>query len=214
MPRYSKDLVLVSMSRLFLSATVRQYIDGYRALYISFCILCAFSDPEFIIMFAWPYGLAAAVAVILWTLLEYALGLHSSYRTIGQYTGYVAGLLPVIFVARMLLDFRKKYKVMEVRYALQQGMLLALVAALGIAVFFFFYTQHIHPEWLDYQLQDGIARLQAQEVAPKDIEQYKLDFQRTQQQGVIPALYYFLSTSIMITVMSVVLGMFMQKRLF
>lgn len=106
------------------------------------------------------YGIGTGVALILWILLEYLLGLHSAYLFFGQYPG----LLGVwILLAGILLGIRRHKQHAEPPFAapdvLMTGLYITIFATLVSAVFLMFYYESIHPELLEAFKEQHVSDL-------------------------------------------------------
>lgn len=98
------------------------------------------------------YGLIAGFATCLWMLAEYALGLHTRYLDLWQYTD-AASFLVFIVPLWMLLKQQQAALAPGEPLPLWEGLLrsmfTSLIAALVIYVFVVAYTLFINPAWVD-----------------------------------------------------------------
>lgn len=96
------------------------------------------------------YGVAAALGVFLWTMLEFALGFHTSRAEVGRYTGFVALIFPVAAVAAAILSARRdKSGVISFGEGFSQGLGVAAIFSLLGAVSVWLYFTAINPGFLD-----------------------------------------------------------------
>lgn len=94
------------------------------------------------------YGGLIALAVALWTLLEFALGFHGPRAEVGRYTGFLAIAFPV---AGISLALREERRSRGGELSFLQGLALgtataAVLSVLG-AAFIWGYFVFINPEF-------------------------------------------------------------------
>ena len=109
------------------------------------------------------YGLWAALALCDWTLLEFALGFHTTRLAVGQYTNWGIEVIFAVMLYRLLqqrLHSLQRYW-LPVWEAMLYGLLASLVAALVFYIFLNLYKFFLNPSWLDLQLEWKVARLRA-----------------------------------------------------
>jgi len=106
------------------------------------------SSPE---MF---YGVLCALAMSLWTLLEYALGFHTTSPEIGQYSGFVTILFPIIFIY-VAMDEYQSTTHMPLRFldGINIGFRIALYSAILFTIFLLIYSTYINPHWIETTLE-------------------------------------------------------------
>ncbi|MDI1334876.1 MAG: DUF4199 domain-containing protein [Lacunisphaera sp.] len=119
------------------------------------------------------YGLTAGAGVCLWTLGEFLLGFHTTRLAIGAYSGFLAGVIPLVTL--FLLLKAKRAASPDGRLTLWPGVKSGLHAAFisGVIVygFMFLYSNFINPGWMDHALDWRVARLRADgvtEIAIRD----------------------------------------------
>ena len=109
------------------------------------------------------YGLLGGAAMILWTLVEYALGVHNTRFPLGQYTGWGVEIILLVMLWRFL---RLKFALLN-RYwlpaweGLLYGALTSFVASLVFCTFLNVYVNFINPEWPDLYIEWQVARMRA-----------------------------------------------------
>jgi len=107
------------------------------------------------------YGLAASLAMSVWTLVEFWTGLHATRIELGHYLNWVTDLIPAAFLYLLLQQRfatlpRYWFPVWE---GMLYGLLASLVAALGYYVFLNLYLHVINPTFVDSQLDWKVAQL-------------------------------------------------------
>ena len=109
------------------------------------------------------YGLVAGAAMIAWTLLEYAAGVHNTRFALGDYTSWGSEVILLIMLWRLL---RMKFALLN-RYWLPAweagwyGAAASLVAGLVFYCFLNVYLTWINPEWPDLHLEWRVAQMRA-----------------------------------------------------
>jgi len=99
------------------------------------------------------YGLIIGIGVSLWVLIEFALGFHTTRLDIGQYSGYLAIIIPIIALYFGLLDKKKELKKkFTFGEGVKSGFLMSVFAGLLLVLFFLLYALAINPAWVDNAL--------------------------------------------------------------
>jgi len=91
------------------------------------------------------YGLLAAAGGASWTLVEYALGFHTTRLETGRYSGFVAILFPILAIVFALKAARSERGALSFREGMMQGAAVTLVQATAGAVFIWLYFTLINP---------------------------------------------------------------------
>lgn len=107
------------------------------------------------------YGLLGGAAMIGWTLLEYALGLHNTHFALGRFTGWGAEVILLVMLWRMLrvkVERLNRYW-MPAWEGMFYGMLASFVAGLVFYTFLNVYVTFINPEWPDLYLEWQVAQM-------------------------------------------------------
>jgi hypothetical protein len=91
------------------------------------------------------FGLLAAGGVAAWTLVEFALGFHTTRLEVGRYTGFVGLLFPVLAVVLALRSARRARGSLGFGQGLLEGLAVtAMFAVLG-GVFLWLYYAVVNP---------------------------------------------------------------------
>lgn len=96
-------------------------------------------------------GAVIGCAVIIWMLIEYVLGFHSSRIYIGEWSGYGAWAVFLIALWIALRAKRKQFADRALTWIRGAffGVVVSLPAALLIASFLFLYHLFINPSWTE-----------------------------------------------------------------
>ena len=120
--------------------------------------------PEF------KYGLLGGVAVCLWIALEYALGLHTTRPQLGEYTGLLSNVIPLVML--YLLLQKKRAAIYDGRLSLGAGIwssvLACFAASLLVYSFLSGYTHFLNPTWIDQALELKVTAWRATDQTTAD----------------------------------------------
>lgn len=118
------------------------------------------------------YGLIIGLGVAAWIMLEFALGFHGRNIQIGQYSGYVAGIIPIVALWFAVGEKREKFYggSMTIMQGLKMSFLISLLAGVIMAVFMFIYIQYINPAFIEYGLELQIEALRQQGLTEDEIQ--------------------------------------------
>ncbi len=99
------------------------------------------------------YGLIIGLGVSLWVLVEFLLGFHTTRMEIGEFTGYLSVIIPILSLYSGL--FAKRMENLFITYwqLVKAGMMMVIIGALIISLFMGLYNSVIHPGWVE----EGIA---------------------------------------------------------
>lgn len=95
------------------------------------------------------FGLLAGGGMFGWTVLEYALGWHTTRADIGAFTGFVAILFPIATIILAIRGERRdRDGAIAFGRAFAQGMGVAAIFSLGAAIGIWLYLVAINPDFL------------------------------------------------------------------
>jgi len=94
---------------------------------------------------ALAYGGAAAGGVAAWSLLEFALGFHTTQAEVGRYTGFVGLVFPVIAIILALRAARRARGGLTFVQGVADGMRATVVFAVFGTVFLWLYYAAVNP---------------------------------------------------------------------
>ncbi|MFD1615711.1 DUF4199 domain-containing protein [Gelatiniphilus marinus] len=107
------------------------------------------------------YGIYALISGFLFFGAPFLLGMEVDYDY-GELIGYTAMILSLLFVFFGIKHYRDKVnngKVSLVK-AIAVGMLIALFAAVGVALFDYIYTTQINPDFASQYLEYSIKKME------------------------------------------------------
>lgn len=117
------------------------------------------------------YGLWVGGIVVVYAMLEFAVGLHGKYLSIGQYSGY---LRYVVLAAGIFVGVKESRdlagRISYVR-ALGIGICISLVAAAIITVFEILYVEFINPGFTQDYIDFNLGQLEAANASPEKISE-------------------------------------------
>jgi hypothetical protein len=120
------------------------------------------------------YGLFAGFGTCVWMLLEYALGLHTRYLDLWQYTDACSTLVLIVSLYLLLRKRRTDLPpgtIVSLWRPIGSAVLASLVAACIIYVFTTAYSLWINPGWVDAVLNWKVAKWRAAGMAEAEIRQ-------------------------------------------
>jgi len=96
------------------------------------------------------FGVLAGISLILWTLVQYALGFHTIYFRAGQISGY--GVYVILFVS-LWLGLREKKEDYQghfsVRHGMREAVLQLMITATLASAFQVIYDYKINKLWVE-----------------------------------------------------------------
>lgn len=93
-------------------------------------------------------GLLVGIGTGLWMWLEYALGLHTTYASVGRWTGLLSIAAPFVGLIGALRRIRRRDGALLFRTGVPHVAILSLGATCAMALMSAVYAQWIHPTWL------------------------------------------------------------------
>lgn len=116
------------------------------------------------------YGVYLGIAMCLYTIFMWLIGLDTKYLAAGQYLDIAVIILPLGFT---FLAIWKKSKETELTFfkRIRCGLIVNLVSFLIYAPFLSIYHHFINPDWLKYVLALKEKEMTAQNIAPEKINE-------------------------------------------
>ncbi len=116
------------------------------------------------------YGLYALVSGFVLFGLPFFIGMGIDFEY-GELLGYSAMLISLSFVFFGIKHFRDHHNKGQLAFkrALAIGMLIAICAALGVAIFDYVYTTQINPDFEAQYIEQSIAKMKAT-LSPEDLK--------------------------------------------
>jgi hypothetical protein len=116
------------------------------------------------------YGVGFGLATCTWTLIEYALGFHTTHIAAGQVSSYVALVLPLAFVVLAGLAARREAGALTFTRALGVALVVMLVGDTITTPFLWAYHHFILPDWLERLTDYERAKMLLAGTAPADVD--------------------------------------------
>lgn len=114
---------------------------------------------------ALTYGLLAAAGGAAWTLIEYALGFHTTRLETGRYTGFAAIVFPILAIWLALKAARAEHGGrLSFGQGLKQGAAVSAVQAVAGALFFLVYFTIVNPRFFDALAASGQTSTAGEQV--------------------------------------------------
>ena len=159
------------------------------------------------------YGLASGMAMGLYATLEFAVGLHGRYLSIGQYAGYLRYVILFLGVFLGVKNVRDQQLGGAISYGkiLQTGLVISLVAGVIVTIYEIVYLEYINPGFMDDYVQFVIAGMResgATEAAIGALREQAKSWGTFQAQVV----FYLGETFVLGLLFSLVLGGIMKKQ--
>ncbi|MEK6921514.1 MAG: DUF4199 domain-containing protein [Nanoarchaeota archaeon] len=99
------------------------------------------------------FGLIIGLGVSLWVLIEFLLGFHTTRMEMGQFTGYLSVIIPILALYYGLTERYIQEPTITYWQTVKVGMTMVIIAAIIISLFMALYNTTIHPDWVE----EGIA---------------------------------------------------------
>jgi len=161
------------------------------------------------------YGLYSLVAgfVLFGTPFLFGMEVGNEY---GEVFGYLAMVLSLVFVYFGVKHYRDKENkgAVSLGKAIGIGMLIALFAAIGVAIFDYVYTTQINPDFASEYLEQSLAEMEKTLSAEEfKIKSAELTKQMTDYGGSgFMAFMMFASVMIIGFIMSLISGLILQRK--
>ena len=157
------------------------------------------------------YGLYIGIATIIYVFFEFYLSSVLNRPDLGTYTGAIAILIPIIGLIYGLKEKKKTlHGTLTFKQAVKSGFYISLVAALLNAVFVFIYIS-LKPDVMQNYFDYLRETMQENGASEEDISAQLELVQKTFTPG-IQALYFFVSTTVVGTIISGLIGIFYRNK--
>lgn len=161
------------------------------------------------------YGLYALIAGFLLFGAPFLFGMDVGFEY-GEVLGYSAMVLSLLFVFFGIKHYRDKESGGKVSLgkAIVIGMLIAVFAGIGVAIFDYLYTTQINPDFAAEYLEQSLTRMEQNLSA----EEYKVKSAELRQQMTdyggsgFMAMLMFISVLIIGFIVSLISGLILQRK--
>ena len=141
------------------------------------------------------YGLLCGTGLSLWILIEFALGFHTTFLEIGQYSGYFSIIVPIIIIYVALKEQSLRINGrLSVKEGINTGFQIAIYSAALFTLFLYVYNNYINPEWLNSLVEWERKKLLLGGASDDEIERF-MDQNRRMNNAVGQGVMSFISTT-------------------
>ncbi len=101
------------------------------------------------------YALFNSAGICIWVLVEYLLGFHSTRMEIGQYTGYLANVIPITMLFLAIRERREKLNggTLTFGQGMKTGIIISLITAVITTIFMYVYLTAVNPEFMNLGME-------------------------------------------------------------
>ncbi|MBI2428333.1 MAG: DUF4199 domain-containing protein [Ignavibacteriales bacterium] len=147
------------------------------------------SNPEIL------YGALCALAMSVWTLIEFALGFHTTSPEIGQYSGFVSIIFPIVFIYVALHDHQTNAGTpLPYLDGINIGFRIAFFSALLFTIFLFTYSTYINPDWVATTIEWQRKKLILGGATDDEIEKF-MEQNRQMNNSLAQTIMTFISST-------------------
>lgn len=131
----------------------------------------------------------------VWTLIEFALGFHTTSPGIGQYSGFVSIIFPVVFIYVAIHDRQTDLKIpLPFFDGINIGFRLAFFSALLFTIFLFVYSTYINPDWIATTVEWQRKKLILNGATDDEIEKF-MEQNRQMNNSLAQTIMTFISST-------------------
>ncbi len=116
------------------------------------------------------YGIAFALIVVAYVILEHFLGLNTTNHAVGEYSRFGGVLVPILGILFGLIAKRRELGWMTIGQGVKSGFIIALAQTTLTTIWFLIYPNLINPEFYSTMFAHEAQKLAAQGLAPSEIE--------------------------------------------
>lgn len=159
------------------------------------------------------YGLLVGVIVGIYSMIEYAIGLHGKYLEYGQYTGYVRYVLLAAGVFIGVRDTRDGERNGSISFwpAVWVGIRISFVAAAIITISELIYIQFVNPGFTDDYIAFAVAKLKAANATVEEINNI-LAQSEAWRSTLWQIIFYMGETMALGIIFSIIAGAILKKK--
>lgn len=159
------------------------------------------------------YGILTAIGIAIYSTLEFAVGLHGKYLSIGQYVGYLRYVVLFIGLFLGIQKVRDAVPGGEITFlqGLWAGIIISVVAGLIVTCFERFYLEFINPGFFDTWIQFTVDEMKKKGASVAAMNEA---FQQAQvwRSPWIQWSIYIIETSVIGFVFSLILVPLLRKK--
>jgi hypothetical protein len=157
------------------------------------------------------YGIIIGGLTILWVLGEFYLASAVNRPDLGNYTGALASIIPIL---GLLLGLRQKRKDLggsiSFKQSIQTGLFISLIAGLISAIFIFAYMT-ANPDAFETYYEYMQRTLPEQGLSPEEV-QARIDQFKEYATPTFQALYFLIGSVVSGLLISAIIGFFIREK--
>jgi|GEM_PF-1278821 len=159
------------------------------------------------------FGIISGLSIILYTLLEYFLGFHSTRVAVAEYADYLAFLIPIAPLFFAMNHKRKSAPEGQIPFGrnVMTGLTIAVISTVIATIFIIFYLKRINPEFSDARIAFESNKLFAEGI-PEEIVIQKVNGLRLQYSFGAQIIVTFFGQLIFSTFYTLVLSSFLTQN--
>lgn len=159
------------------------------------------------------FGIATGVLMGAYATVEFFLGLHGKYLSVGQYVGYLRYVILFLGLFLGVKNVRDKQFGGVIGYGkvVQVGFIISLIAGVIITVYEMLYIEYINPGFLNDYTQFMVAGMRGSGATEADVQAFTEQV-KSWSSPVVQVMFYMGETSVLGLVFSLVLGGILKKR--
>lgn len=153
------------------------------------------------------WGLITGIGVCLWVLAEYVLGFHGERWQIGQWSGFLSIVIPIVTLT-LALRHKRDHELggaLPWGAAIKSGAIISLITGIVTTIFMALYNRVINPGWMEYvlaqqRLQWAADGMSETEIATR-VEGYEMLMSETVQivSGLMMPIVFGIILTVIIT---------------
>lgn len=161
------------------------------------------------------YGILCGLALSVWVLIEFALGFHTTSLEIGQYSGYISMIFPIVFIFVALKEQQSRSNgILFMKEGINVGFQIAILSAAIFTLFLHIYNNFINPDWIDMMVEWQRKKLILGGASDDEIERF-MEQNRHMNNSFGQNIMSFIGTTgigVVITVTEIFMIKFLSQR--
>lgn len=161
------------------------------------------------------YGGFCGLAMSAWVLIEFTLGFHTTSPEIGQYSGFVSMIFPVVFIYVAMHD-QQSFSGVPLTFldGINIGFRIAFFSALIFTIFLLIYITYINPDWISTTIEWQRKKLILSGATDDEIGRF-MEQNRQMNSSVAQSIMTFISSTgigVLITLIEIPIVKTLRKK--